>query len=331
MLSNDAFYWGMTKKYIVAFNHIINDIHVIRQDVDGNTVKDIKCPVTYATKSKLFYYLQRNENIGSKISTFLPRISFVITGLEFDMTRKINNLNETDIQTANGTQTFQYIGVPYNFNISMNIWSVYMHDLLQIIEQMATFFKPDFSMTVNEIPEFNIQKNIPVVLNSIELDIENEFEEEDRVLMANADFTLKGYLYPPVTDSKIIEHMRIKVIDDTLDDNKPMETILIDWDRINDEITTEIITGPGLYEFNSIINNIFSGSSDGEKFNSIHSISNISTTITPLSIKIRGEFDFSLVNILISTNSIGGVIGQFNSSLNISTLTTSTAGENYIP
>jgi hypothetical protein len=48
------------------------------------------------------------------------------------------------------------------------------------------------------------------------LDITNEFgPEEDRTVMADIDFTLKGYLYPPIKQSSIIKMINIRFTDDS--------------------------------------------------------------------------------------------------------------------
>jgi len=252
MLSKDHFYFGMFRKYIVAFSHIISDIHVLRTNENNQIVKDITVPITYASKSKLFYYLQRNSNVGTRSRIMLPRISFIINSMAYDVSRKLSNLNECFIGTGSNTESFQYVGIPYNFTVDLNIWSVYMDDLLQIIEQLATFFKPDYSMTVNEIEEFGVTKNIPVILQGIDFDIENEFEEEDRLVRANATFEIKGYLYPSVSEQSVIHKINIAMRD--LDSGETHETIKIDWDDINQTINTEIVSGQAFYEFNSVVN-----------------------------------------------------------------------------
>lgn len=249
MLSQDHFYWGMFRKYIIAFSHIINDIHVLRTNGSGVTVKDITVPITYAQKSKLFYHLQRKSTSGRRIRTMLPRVSFVINGMEFDPSRKLSALNECELSTEGFNGTFQYSGSPWNFNIELSVWTVYMDDLLQIIEQIATFFKPDYSMTVKEIPELGVENDVPVELNGINLDIVNEFEEEDRMVRADATFTLKGWLYPPTSDSKLIKNMYIAMIN--RDTSTTLETIEVDWDEINQEIRTRIEEGQSYYDFAS--------------------------------------------------------------------------------
>ena len=241
MLSKNHFYYGMIKKYIIAFQHIISDIHVLRIDEAGQVRKDIKVPVSYGTKTKLYNYLTRNA-IGDKIDIILPRISFIVNGLTFDPNRKTSSLNEHKYQVDGQNETFMYSGNPYNFNVDMSVWTVYIEDVLQVIEQVASFFKPDFTVTVKEIPEIGLEKKIPVELNEITLDVENEYEDTDRIVKADLNFTLKGYLYPPLNNNVgLINHIRVKF--GQIQNLNVLETVKLDWDEINDTINTTIIDG----------------------------------------------------------------------------------------
>lgn len=214
MLSQDHFYWEMIKKYIVAFHHLFDDVHVLRRDKSDAIIKDITVPCSYVAKSKLFYLLQRKEEVNGRISTTLPRMSFLITGVTPDVARKEPQTNEISIAFDGETESFMYAPVPYNFNIQFSIWAEYQDDLMQILEQVGTFFKPDFTFFVEEIPELQIRRNISIVLNAMNLDIANEFSDElDRVCMADIDFTLKGYLYPPISDAEIIKIINVRFTD----------------------------------------------------------------------------------------------------------------------
>lgn len=240
MLSQNHFYYNMFRKYIVAFKHIFSDIHILRTD-NGIVKKDITVPVTYASKSKLFYQLQRDEDVARNISSILPRISFIINAMQFDATRKKSNLNEISVTIDEENESFIYSGNPYNFNVDMSIWSIYMGDLLQIIEQVTSFFRPDFVVTVNEIPELSLTRKIPVVLNNVNLDVDNEFDVDDRIVKADLNFTIKGYIYPPISDGKVIRHIKMKF--GTLPSENVDESVLVDWDEINEKAITTIIDG----------------------------------------------------------------------------------------
>lgn len=204
----------MIKKYIVAFHHLFDDVHVLRRDKSDTIIKDITVPCSYVAKSKLFYLLQRKDDVNGRISTTLPRMSFLITGVSPDVARKEPQTNEISIAFDGETESFMYAPVPYNFNIQFSVWAEYQDDLMQILEQVGTFFKPDFTFFVEEIPELQIRRNISIVLNAMNLDIANEFSDElDRVVMADIDFTLKGYLYPPISDENIIKIINVRFTD----------------------------------------------------------------------------------------------------------------------
>jgi len=234
MLSKNHFFWDMTKKYIIAFAHIFNDIHILRTSESGNVLKDITVPITYAGKRKIFTLLQRNPAVGNKISTLLPRISFLITDLEPDDERKLSPLDTISINIDSKSEDFMYNPIPYNFTIDMVIWSKYMDDLLQIIEQAVTFFNPHYTITVKEIDSLGIQRNVPVNFNGVTLDMETDLDEENsRTLMANMNFTLKGFLYPPITNSTVIDFMNIKFVNEEAD---AISNINLEWNEITQEI-----------------------------------------------------------------------------------------------
>lgn len=243
MLNTDHFYFNSIKNYIIAISHIFDDIHVIRTDASGATVKDIKVPLTYAGKTKLFYKLQRNTEIEKKIAIILPRISFIMDSMQRDSIRSTPYTNTITIKTENGNEEFQYNPIPYNFNFTVSIWSKFVDDLHQMIEQIPSFFDPDFNITVNEIPALNITKNISINLDNIDLQTDNDFsEDEDRIVTADLLLILKGYIYKPISNSKIIEHIKINMIDNNTEVKAVLENIEHRWNDLTQNIDTSIST-----------------------------------------------------------------------------------------
>ena len=207
MLSQNYFYWDMTKKYVIAFSHLFSDIHIIRKDASETTVNDITVPIIYAGKRKMYYLLTRNPTISNKISTVLPRMSFLITGMAPDQNRKTNPVQQINaFSETDETITFIYQPVPYNFTIDLVIWAKNFDDLLQVVEQASTFFNPHHILTIKELPELGIEREIPIVLNETSFELETDMDvETDRTLTATMNFTLKGFLYPPIKDLPVIK------------------------------------------------------------------------------------------------------------------------------
>lgn len=238
MLSKSHFYWAMTRKYIVGFSHIISDIHVIRENDAGETEKDILVPVTYAGKRKFAQVLQTIGRKQKMLANVLPRMSFLITQIVKDSSRKLNNTIAID--TDNGS--FFYTPVPYNFNIDLAIWAKNMDDILQIVEQVCVFFNPHYTITVKEIPELNIERNISIVLNDVTFEIDTELDEEtDRTLLANINFTLKGFFYPPISDSSVIDIINIKFVNEQ---GVALTNINEKWNVLTSEIDETISVQP---------------------------------------------------------------------------------------
>ena len=243
MLNKSHWYFNTIKTYIISLSHIFSNIHVNRLDSEGNVVKDIKIPLTYSGKTKLFYKLQRDQDIDRKINTILPRISFLFESMKRDSTRSTNYSNTLTITSNGTTEDFMYNPIPYDFNFSVAIWSKYTDDILQIIEQVCSFFDPDFTVTTHEIPSLGITKDISILLNDINIQTENEFDEDDRLQTADLDLTLKGYIYKPITNENVIRQIYVNMRNE--ESKEILETIEHTWNEINQDIDT-IITDNGI-------------------------------------------------------------------------------------
>ena len=86
-----TFYHGMTKKLTASFGTLFNNIYIERGS--GDTYKKIKIPLTYAPKEKMMERigLELDDPGAYAVQTTLPRMSFMMTGLEYDTERKRNS------------------------------------------------------------------------------------------------------------------------------------------------------------------------------------------------------------------------------------------------
>jgi hypothetical protein len=237
MLGNDAFYHNIIRKYIVAFGSLFNDIHVIRSQANGTEVKDITVPLTFASKDKTRYQLNSihsDYNKQKEIGAIIPRISYILSNaIEFDGARALNPLlrRAGSYDLTAGTTTESLIGRPYNFPFQVSVWTKYMDDMFQIIEQVLCFFVPDYHITVKEIPALGIETSIPVVYQSCSPQFETEFQDQSwRVLRFDFDFVLKGWIYPPIRDEGIINNIKLNFFGDTEEDAEQASIIKIEYD-----------------------------------------------------------------------------------------------------
>jgi hypothetical protein len=148
--------------------------------------------------------------MDNQVGIILPRISFEMTTMEYDPTRKLNTLNKLTKQSATaGTDDevkYQYQPVPYDMQFEMNILVKNAEDGTRIVEQIVPYFTPDFTVSVNLVPEVDGPRDIPIILNSItsQDEYEGSFEQR-RALIWTLSFTMKGYLYGPTKKSKLIK------------------------------------------------------------------------------------------------------------------------------
>ena len=199
------------RKYIIVFGTVFNDIYINRLGSTGEVLQTLKVPLTYGPKDKVLSRLEQSPRLDNQVGIILPRISFEMTTMEYDPTRKLNTLNKLTKQSAAaGTDDevkYQYQPVPYDMQFEMNILVKNAEDGTRIVEQIVPYFTPAFTVSVNVVPEVDGPRDIPIVLNSISSQdqYEGNFEQR-RALIWTLNFTLKGWLYGPSKKSKLIKH-----------------------------------------------------------------------------------------------------------------------------
>jgi hypothetical protein len=196
------------RKYVILFGTLFNDIHITRTNSTGQTTHLLKVPLAYAAKEKMLTRLDNDPDIQREAAVILPRMSFVMEGVSYDASRKLNTLGRIAVKdTTNANKLkYQYNPVPYNFNFKLYVYVKNAEDGTKIIEQILPFFTPDWTSTVALIPEMSINMDIPVVLNNITVEDSYDGNFKDRrALIWTLDFTLKGYIYGPVKKSGIIK------------------------------------------------------------------------------------------------------------------------------
>lgn len=204
MLGNKHFYNRTIRKIVVAFGTLFNDIYMVRYDKAGTTAYEkIRVPLSYAPKEKFITRLKSDPDLNKSINTSLPRMSFEMTGITYDSSRKQSTLTRNfSFNNTAGTVNAQYAPIPYNFDFSLSLYVRNMEDGTQILEQILPFFTPDFTVTVKLVPNMTQKYDLPIILNSVspEFDYEGDMLTT-RTLIWTLTFTVRGYIFPPVDAS----------------------------------------------------------------------------------------------------------------------------------
>ena len=217
------FYHESIRKVIIAFGTTFNNIQLVRKDNDGNIKQSMKVPLAYGPRQKWLSRLNEDADLSKTVAITLPRIGFEIQNLSYDPNRKLNR--DQKFKKVKGTNDdrldTQYMPVPYNLSIQLYVMAKESDDSLQIIEQILPYFQPDYTLTINDMADMGIKRDVPIVLNSVsyEDNYQGDFETR-RALIYTLDFTAKFYLYGPVTSNAVIKTVQVDQYAD-IKDNSP--------------------------------------------------------------------------------------------------------------
>jgi hypothetical protein len=228
MLKKTHFYNRTIRKVVVAFGTIFNDIYLVRYTNDGLTAKEkFKVPLAYGAKEKWLTRITSDPTLTKSVATTVPRISFELTSLAYDPNRKQQSTMQNFAISSN-TFKKQYVPTPYNFDFSLSIYVRNTEDGTQILEQILPFFTPDFNVTVDFIPTMDQKYDLPIILNSVNSQIEYEGDfMNTRLIIWNLDFTVKGYIWPAVVDADIITQANTNLYIDT--QTKTLQKVFVDY------------------------------------------------------------------------------------------------------
>ena len=169
----DYFYHESLRKIIIAFGTIFNNIHIHRKDSNGKVVQSLKVPLAYSPKEKFIARLDQQPDLvqDRRIAVTLPRMGFEISGLSYDPSRKLNRMGQIKKVRATSTDgkvmNKQFNPVPYNISMNLYSFTSSAEGGLQIVEQILPFFQPDYTVTIRAIPNMNIVRDVPIILNSV--------------------------------------------------------------------------------------------------------------------------------------------------------------------
>lgn len=221
MMFGHDFYHGTIRKYIVMFGNLFNELQVERYNASGAKIQTLNVPIAYGPKAKYISRITSDPDLNREISITLPRLSFELTGLSYAPNRKLNTGTRIvkGINTGGTDFSGVYSPIPYDMSFSLGIMTKYAEDGVQLVEKIIPFFTPDFTVTVKALTDLSLTLDVPIELNGITNNdsYEGDFESR-RVITWDLTFTVKGYLFGPITKTKYITSAVVNLRDETTDD-----------------------------------------------------------------------------------------------------------------
>jgi len=208
------FYHETMRKIVVSFGTLFNNIQIVRKNSSGAVVQSMKVPLAYGPQQKFLARLNADPALASKntpVQMTLPRMSFEFIDLTYDPERKVSKSQTFVITGDNGEQTKKaYMPVPYNINFTLYAMAKNSDDALQIVEQILPFFQPDYTLTINDMADMGIKRDVPIILNDVSY--EDSYAgslTSNRRIIYTMTFTAKFYLYGPVTSTSVIKTVQV--------------------------------------------------------------------------------------------------------------------------
>lgn len=233
---------GTLRKYVIYFGTLFNEVILTRNNAAGHQVASMKVPLNYGPKEKFLARLEGNPNLDRPIAITLPRMAFELIDLRYAPDRKLPTTGKLRNTGSTPDQAkYQYNPVPYDMTFQLYIMVKNAEDGTRIIEQILPFFAPEWTATLNINPDIGVKYDVPVILNSVKSQdtYEGSFEVR-RALIWTLTFTMRGFLFGPTKQGKIIKQLEVNLLDGR---GQTIDEMIENPSMVN---TAEITIIPGL-------------------------------------------------------------------------------------
>lgn len=226
MLSNQRFYYSLTRKAVIAFGSLFTNLHITRSD--GDKKQTINVPLVYANKHKwLASVINNPDKEDRQVQTVLPKMAFEIIDYTYAPSRKIkSNLtpNKYIVSPSTGSSDGA-VGVPtptanqlvssmspapYTLTFELYIATKNHDDMLQIVEQIIPYFNPMHSVYVDWIPEMKVKGDFPISLEKVSpMDSYGGILNDRREILWTLTFTANINYYGAASATNVIKKVDI--------------------------------------------------------------------------------------------------------------------------
>lgn len=195
---------------------MFNGIYVQRFNKNNERIQTLKVPIAYGPKEKFLVRANQDAELNQEIAVSLPRIGFEMIALNYAPNRKLPSMQKNSkLSTTDANRLIsQFRPVPYDIQFQMSIFVRNADDGTQIVEQILPYFQPEWTNNIILIPEMDLVYDVPCILNDVS--IEDSYQGDyatRRALIYNMNFTMKGYVFGPVSTSGIIKRAEINLSD----------------------------------------------------------------------------------------------------------------------
>ena len=211
----ETFSHGLIRDFVVAFGTLFNNIKINRRASSGEDSDTIAIPLAYAPQQRYIERITQDLTLDRPTAISLPRMSFEMVSMNYAPDRKLNTMQRyfgRRNDTSNTQIASTYSPVPYDFNFQLSVYISNIEDGTHFIAQILPYFTPEFTVSLRSVTELGLNMDLPMILNSVNM--EDSYEggfDERRIIIWTLDFTMKGQLFGPVTNSGIINKIKVNL------------------------------------------------------------------------------------------------------------------------
>lgn len=211
------FYHKRVRTAVSVFGSLFNNLYVLRQNSSGETISQVKVPLSYAPKRNFLSRIEemnRGEDAERRVAIKLPRMSFEITNMQYDATRQLPKINSISKSLSGSIVSRQriYTATPYTISFQLNVYAKSQDDALQVVEQILPYFAPQYTVTIKPFADIDtLTEDVPITITGTTFS--DDFEgavEQRRTIIYTLDFDMKISLYGPEGSGKIIRDVKNK-------------------------------------------------------------------------------------------------------------------------
>jgi len=207
------FYNQNLRKLVVGFGSLFSNINV-QHDNPEDTVSPliIRVPITYAPQEKFIRRLLETSSIndGTRIENQLPRLSYMMSSVTPDPSRRRNKSNTSKTMVGSpgnctgSSANFITEEVPVNVSFSLFVYTRHLDDTLQIVEQIIPYFNPDHIITIDMN---NAQSDVRIPITMLSNNISERYDGDfgtRRVNISSFSFVAKSYIFGKIETQNVI-------------------------------------------------------------------------------------------------------------------------------
>lgn len=196
------FYNRRVVKATAVFGALFDNIYIVQKDGSG-AWNQIKVPFSYGPKRKFLERIAQMDNgeeSERRLAIKLPRISFEMTGMNYDPSRQLPKRNNYKRSTDDPNRMGQYfVGTPYVISWQVNVYGKRQDDCLQVVEQILPYFNPEYNVSMKPYDGIDdISEDMPITLTGVSTNDDYEGDmAARRTIIYTLDFDMKLNFFGP--------------------------------------------------------------------------------------------------------------------------------------